>query len=100
MRVISIRLLRDFWENHADAEAPLRAWYKTVKKADWNDLQETRGTYSSADGVHNRRGEVLTVFNIAGNKYRLIARIRYEWKLINVRCVLTHSEYDRKKWKE
>ncbi|MBI2901208.1 MAG: type II toxin-antitoxin system HigB family toxin [Planctomycetes bacterium] len=100
MRVISIRLLRRFWEGHADAEGPLKAWYRTAGKAEWKSLQEVRGTYSAADGVPNRCGETLTVFNIGGNKYRLIARIRYEWRLINIRWVLTHREYEQGKWKE
>jgi mRNA interferase HigB len=100
MRVISMRLLRKFWERHADAEGPLQAWFRTAKSSEWRSLQDVRGTYSTGDGVPNRRGEILTVFNIGGNKYRLIARIRYEWRLINIRCVLTHREYDQGKWKE
>ena len=100
MRVISIRLLRRFWERRADSRGPLKAWYKTARKAEWNSLQEARMTYASADGVLNRRRETLTVFDIGGNKYRLVARIRYDWKLINIRCVLTHREYDLGSWKE
>ena len=87
MRVISLRLLREFWEKHADAERPLRSWFKTVRRAEWRSLKDVRSTYASADGVANRRGEILTVFNIGGNKYRLVARIRYEWRLINVRPI-------------
>ena len=98
MRVISIRLLKTFWERHADAEGPLKAWYKTTRKADWKNLKEVRETYSKADGVSSLRGEILTVFNIGGHKYRLITRIRYDWGLINIRYVLTHREYDREKW--
>lgn len=100
MRVISLKLLREFWERRADARGPLKAWYRTVRKAEWDSLQEARGTYGTADGVSNHRGETLTVFNIGGNKYRLVARIRYEWKLVNIRSVLTHKEYDQGKWKE
>jgi mRNA interferase HigB len=57
-------------------------------------------TYVTADGVLNRLGETLTIFNIGGNKYRLVTRMRYDWKLINIRFVLTHREYDQGKWKE
>lgn len=57
-------------------------------------------TYPHADGVLTAAGEQLTVFNIGGNKYRLIARIRYDYQLVNIRVVLTHAEYDRGKWKE
>lgn len=57
-------------------------------------------TYPHADGVRTRGGETLTVFNIGGNKYRLVTRIRFDYLLVNVRWVLTHAEYDRGDWKE
>lgn len=98
--MISLKRLREFWEQHADAEEPLRAWYKAVIGAEWKSLQDARATYSHADGVETESGETLTVFNISGNKYRLIARIRYDYQLVNIRIVLTHAEYDKGKWKE
>ena len=100
MRVISIKLLREFWEHHPNAERPLRQWYKTAIQADWNSLAEARRHYPHADGVRTENGDVLTVFNIGGNKYRLIARIRYDYQLINVRAVLTHREYEEGQWRE
>ncbi len=100
MRVISLKPLREFWARHADAKEPLRAWYKTVLEAEWKSLQGARATYPHTDGVETEYGETLTVFNIGGNKYRLIARIRYEYQLVNVRFVLTHAEYNKGKWKE
>ena len=100
MRVISLKHLRDFWEVHPDAERPLRAWYKAALRAQWTSLRDARATFPHADGVQTSRGETLTVFNIAGNKYRLIARIRYDYQLVNVRAVLGHAEYDRGAWKE
>ena len=99
MRVISLKLLRDFWRRNPDAEQPLRHWYKTTLQADWGSLQEIRELYPHADGVSST-SETLTVFNIGGNKYRLITRIRYDYQLINVRAVLTHREYDAGLWKE
>ena len=99
MRVISLKLLREFWKKHPDAELPLRHWYKTAVQADWSSLQEVREAFPHADGV-TTSGETVTVFNIGGNKYRLIARIRYDYQLINVRSVLTHQEYDAETWKE
>ncbi len=99
MRVISLKLLREFWEKHPDAERPLRHWYKTAVQADWISLQEVRDVYPHANGV-TAAGEILTVFNIGGNKYRLIARVRYDYHLVNVRAVLTHREYDAGRWKE
>jgi mRNA interferase HigB len=98
MRVISLKLLREFWQKHPGAERPLRHWYKTALQADWRNLHEVRKVCPNADGVTPR--ETLTVFNIGGNKYRLIARIRYDYQLINVRAVLTHREYDAGKWQE
>jgi mRNA interferase HigB len=98
--VISLKRLREFWEQHADAEQALRAWYKSVDGAQWKSLQDARATYPHADGIRTKSGETLTVFNICGNKYRLIARIRYDYQLVNIRIVLTHAEYDQGRWKE
>lgn len=100
MRVISLDRLRSFWEaGHTDAEHPLRDWFRTAEKAQWTNLRDVRADYPSADGVKVGK-DVLTVFNIGGNKYRLITRIRYDWRLINVRAVLSHAEYNKGKWKE
>jgi mRNA interferase HigB len=98
MRVISLKLLREFWEEHRDAERPLRQWYKSAVKATWRNLHGVRETYPHADAVA-ASGGTLTVFNICGNKYRLIVRIRYDYQLVNVRAVMTHQEYDRGEWK-
>src|SRR5947209_693601 len=100
MRVISQRILQDFWEHHADAETPLREWFKTSLAARWQSLKDVRRIYPHADGVQTKGSGTLTVFNICGNKYRLVARIRYDWQLVNIRWVLTHNEYDADKWKE
>ena len=100
MRVISLKPLQEFWDLHSDAEVPLRHWYKAAAKARWHSLTDVRQTYAHADGVRTKAGETLTVFNIGGNKYRLIARIRYDFALVNVRHVLTHAEYDAGIWKE
>ena len=93
--MISLRVLREFWERHPDAESPLRLWYRMVTRADWRNLADVRRTYGHADGVRTARGETLTLFNVGGNKYRLIVRIRYDYQLVNVRRVLTHGEYTR-----
>ncbi len=77
-----------------------RAWYRTVSGAEWSSIADVRATYPHADGVETGRRETLTVFNVAGNKYRLIARIRYDYRLVNVRFVLTHAAYTKGKWKE
>lgn len=98
--MISLKPLREFWRRHGDAEGPLRLWYRTVLDARWANLKDIRQTYAHADAVRTEAGETLTVFNIGGNKYRLVVRIRYDFQLINVRAVLTHEEYSEGRWKE
>ncbi len=95
-----MRRLRTFWEAHPDSERPLRLWFRTTRHAQWDCLQETRLDYPHADAVRTKTSGTLTVFNIRGNKYRLIARIRYDYRLVNVRQVLTHTQYDTGTWKE
>jgi mRNA interferase HigB len=99
MRVISKPRLRAFWARHPDARAPLLAWWKTSLKADWGNLQDVRKTYPHADGVRLASGLEVTVFNIGGNKYRLIARIIFEYRRVYIKVVLTHAEYDKGRWK-
>ena len=100
MRVISQKILQEFWEQHPEGREPLREWFKTALAAHWRNLGDVRRLYRHADGIQTGSSGTLTVFNIGGNKYRLIARIRYDWQLINIRGVLTHAEYDRDTWKE
>ena len=94
MRVISLRKLREFWARHPDAEGSLRSWFRVVKQADWQSFADVRAIYRSADLVGK-----FTVFNIAGNKYRLIAVIHFNTGRVYVRHVLTHAAYDRGAWK-
>ena len=95
MRVISIKRLREFWRRHADAEEPLRNWYKTVSGAEWKSLQDARATYPYADGVQTADGQTLTVFNISGNKYRLVVKVEYELKTVYIRFIGSHADYDK-----
>lgn len=95
MNVISFKRLRDFASSHKDAAVPLRAWYTVVRRAGWQNLAELKKVYPAADLVGRH-----TVFNIKGNKYRLIARIVYRSQTVFIIAVLTHEEYDLGKWKE
>lgn len=95
MRVISKKALREFWEKHADAKYPLSRWYATASKSSWTNLALVRQSFNSADVVGN-----LTVFNIGGNKYRLIVAIHYDRQMVFIRHVLTHAEYTRGDWKQ
>jgi mRNA interferase HigB len=94
MRVISRRTLREFWGKHPQAKTSLEAWYHVVHHAKWKSLVEVRHVYPHADLV----GE-LTVFNIAGNHYRLITDIQYGRQIIYIQAILTHAEYDKGGWK-
>ncbi len=94
MHIISYRRLREFGERHADCHDALDNWFKVVSKADWSNLIAIQSIFPQAEAVCN-----FTVFNIKGNKYRLIASIDYERQLIYVKYVLTHAEYDKEKWK-
>ncbi|MEE8291960.1 MAG: type II toxin-antitoxin system HigB family toxin [Candidatus Tectomicrobia bacterium] len=89
-----MRRLREFWTIHPDAEGPLRSWYRVVKQAHWQRFPDVRAIYGSAD-----QGGKFTVFNIAGNTYRLIAVIHFNTGRLYVRQVLTHTAYDRGTWK-
>jgi mRNA interferase HigB len=100
MRVISLKILRQFWSRHPDTEFWLRRWYKTATQATWTSIQDVRRDYPHADGASTRQGDLLTVFNVSGNKYRLVTRVRYDYQLINIRAVLTHAEYDKGQWKD
>lgn len=94
MHVIAKPALIEFWIKHPDAQSPLQAWFRTMESEDFADFNELRATFASADHVDG-----LTVFNIGGNKYRLIASIHYNRRKLFIRAVLTHTEYDRGAWK-
>jgi mRNA interferase HigB len=100
MRVISKRRLREFWEHHRDSRRPLEAWFRTVERADWADFSDVRGTFSVASGVALDCGLVAIVFNIGGNKDRLVTRIEYQFHVVYVKIVLTHRQYDTDRWKD
>lgn len=90
MRVIAKKILRDFWEAHADSEQQLKSWYQETSKADWRNPNEIKREYPSASILNNNR----VVFNIKGNNYRLIVKINYDYQIIWIRFIGTHAEYD------
>ena len=94
MHIITEKRLRAFWEGHPDAEAPLRAWASVVRQAEWENFAEIREVYPHADRVG-----LYTVFNIGGNKYRLITAIHFNMRKVYIRYILTHKEYDNGDWK-
>lgn len=94
MRIIKRGALVEFWSKYPDAQPSLEAWYGVVRKAAWKTPAEMKAVYANADLVGRR-----TVFNVSGNKYRLIARINYLSQKLFVLYILTHAEYDRGGWK-
>jgi mRNA interferase HigB len=94
MHVISRKALQQFGERHPDSKNPLSRWYKIMKKSDFASFNELRNTFPTADKVGD-----LIVFNIGGNKYRLIASIHFNRSKVYIRRILTHPEYDKGAWK-
>ncbi len=92
MRVIARKTLRDFWTNpaYADSEQPLKAWYQETCGADWTSPTDVKEKYRSASVLKNNR----IVFNIAGNKYRLVVSVNYRYRVVYIRFVGTHRAYD------
>lgn len=91
MRVIALKALREFWEQHADAEQALRAWYHDVKKATWRTPADIKAIYRNASFIADNR----VVFNIKGNQYRIVVAIQYQHRTVYIRFVGTHEEYDK-----
>lgn len=90
MRIIAKRRLREFWELHPDAEEPLLAWYREVGKEDWDTPAKVKEKYRTASVIGDNR----VVFNIKGNDYRLVVKINYPYRVVYIRFVGTHAEYD------
>jgi mRNA interferase HigB len=94
LRVVGRETISAFQKEHPDSVAPLNRWVSIVEAASWKDPTEVRATFGSADFVEGK-----VVFNIGGNKYRLIAAISFETRIVSIEAVLKHSEYDKGKWK-
>jgi mRNA interferase HigB len=94
MHIISGKKLRKVCKEHADCCEALDDWYGIASKAKWRNLLEVQTVYPQAEAVSN-----FTIFNIKGNKYRLIVSINYEKQVIYIKYVLTHAEYDKDNWK-
>lgn len=91
MRVFSKSRLRDFWEQHPDAQAALDDWYRTARRAHWGNPADIRSRYANASFV----GRDRVVFNIRGNTYRLVVQVDYAKERVHIRFVGTHAQYDR-----
>jgi mRNA interferase HigB len=91
MHVIHKRPLKEFWEKHRDVQGALEAWLAHAERAEWDSPADVVADYRSADILSGDR----VVFNLKGNQYRLVVRIRYPSHVVYVRFIGTHQEYDR-----
>src|SRR5664279_4601745 len=90
LRVIAKKTFRDFWTEHPDCKQQLKSWYNEAEDAKWKTPNEIKREYPSASILEDNR----IVFNIKGNKYRLIVRINYYYQMVWIRFIGTHAQYD------
>jgi mRNA interferase HigB len=91
VRIISKKTLREFWEKHKDSEQQLKSWFQETNSVEWKNPKQIKREYPSASFLADNR----IVFNIKGNKYRLIVKINYDHNILWVRFIGTHAEYDK-----
>jgi mRNA interferase HigB len=95
MRIISQKAIREASAKHTGWSASLNAWYKITKSAGWKNFAEVRNSWENSDSVGR-----FVVFDISHNWCSLIATIKYEWKMVYIRRIPSHAEYDREEWQE
>ena len=98
MRIAGKLKLQDFWCIHPEARIPLERWVKVVENAEWANWAQLKSTFRTADLVKTGTKK-LVVFNVGGNKYRLITAVNYKGCVVILEAALTHREYDAEKWK-
>ena len=91
MRVIAKKTLREFWLKHKDAEQQIKSWHREIDRADWRSPADVRTEYVTASFLADNR----VVFNIKGNRYRIVVKINYEFGIVWVRFIGTHAQYDK-----
>ncbi len=91
MRIVARKTLQNFYLRHAEVKEPLEAWYQEAEASQWRDPSDIKSRYPSASFLHNNR----VVFNIKGNKYRLIVAVAYRLGVVYIKFVGTHAEYDK-----
>ena len=94
MKIISNRALREFATQHPQSESPLMGWRRVIERNDFSNWSQLKTAFNSVDKVGD-----LVVFDIGGNKFRLVAYIRFEKQIVYIKAVLTHAEYDQGAWK-
>lgn len=96
MRIISYKAIREFIQRHPESEKVMKSWYDTSKKVIWLNFSEVKQTFGAVDLFKNN----IHIFDIGGNKYRLVAAIHYNTGTLYIREVLTHEEYDKNQWQK
>jgi len=91
MQVIARRALKRFWQTYPQAETPLRLWYAAVNRAQWSGPADVRRQFGTADFVGDNR----VIFDVGGNRFRIVAHIAYRYKRVLIKFVGTHAQYDR-----
>jgi mRNA interferase HigB len=95
VRILSRKAIREATVRHREWGASLNAWYKIAKNADWKNFAEVRSSWRNSDVVGP-----FVVFDISNNRCRLIATIKYRWRMVYIRRILSHAEYDQKEWQK
>ncbi len=101
--MISRRKLRDFYAAKPERSphaAAFENWFKLARKAHWQNFQETKATFGQTDVATGDTGRTATVFDIGGNKYRILAHVDYKRQTVKIEAVMDHKEYDKKLWKK
>lgn len=103
MNVIRKKDLKVFWERprHGDAEQPMRDWFRLARKARWRHFEDAKATFGQTDVANDTKsGKTATVFDVGGNKYRIVTLIDYTRQTVLITHVLDHKTYDRNRWKQ
>jgi mRNA interferase HigB len=95
MRIVSRKAIREATATHREWGKSLSAWYKITRNAEWENFADVGNSWKNSDVVGS-----FTVFDISHNKCRLIATIKYKWKMVYIRRILSHAEYDEKEWQK
>ena len=95
MRIVSRKAITEAAARHSEWSASLNAWYKINKNADWKNFTDVRNSWNNSDVVGR-----FVVFDIGHNRCRLIATIKYKWRMVYIRRILSHAEYDEKEWQK
>ena len=100
VRIITWRVLREFGEKWPTAAAPLEEWHKIARGAVWRNFTDVKATFGQTDQVKVKSRQAVCVFDIGGNKFRLVAFVSYPKQKVYALRIMTHKEYDRERWKE